>query len=433
MFRGNSVFAFRGRFDDRTPYRFSVLVCFDWIAVVEGQKPWRALVEELSRQATAREAEFPLSWMIVIQHNPKPSHESFMIEVNEFFNNTIARNVRRDRACLVFANSAGHPTPGKIQHHGNTSVIFSEQTLFQMPQCHGTFCSGGPRFRGHGVIGHHKDCLFREGGACVHSFSLVNPDSLVGGPAGRTIALQTPSVHPLDARRDPRTPGDVVPGSVKWLNDELDTLHSLTRLTPEYRDAPLAEAVDVAYELTTDSLREASRAGAGTVVRLASPTVTRQRCNEAPEEDPSADHWGAAQKRAVRHLVHTISILSVCSDRCIVTDTSVHATLLIGGRELDVVVVCGESHQACHEHYIRELPAGRRPVLLVSRDVDNNEWARRGGRFVDTPTAGDCAERTFTDPDAIACQLGYRNLLSVYLASDNAAEAKERLNDKLTR
>ena len=32
MFRGNSVFAFRGRFDDGTPYRFSVLVCFDWIS-----------------------------------------------------------------------------------------------------------------------------------------------------------------------------------------------------------------------------------------------------------------------------------------------------------------------------------------------------------------------------------------------------------------
>ena len=431
MFRGNSIFAFKGRFDDNTQYRFSVLVCFDWIASVEHQRPWRAMVDELSRQATAQDAEFPLSWMIVIQHNRKPSHESFMIEVNEFFNNTIATNVRRDRACLVFANSAGQPTPGRIQHHGNTSVIFAQQTLFEMPKCHGTFCSGGPQVRGHGVISHHKDCLFRERGACVHAFRLVNPDSLVAGAARRTIPLSKPSVHPLGDRWDPRTPGDVVPGSVKWLNDELDTIQSLTSVAPEYREVPLAEAVDVAYELITDGLREASPASAGTVVRLASPTVTRHPGNGEAEDDPSADHWGAAERTSVTHLVHTISILRVCSDGCAVADTSVHATLSIGGRELDVVAVCGETHEACRNHYIGELPAGRRPVLLVSRDVDNNERLQRFGPYVETATEG--PERNFTDPEELSCQLGYRDLLSVYLASNNADEAKERLNDKLAR
>ena len=433
MFRGNSVFVFRGRFDDGTQYRFSVLVCFDWVATVDGQRPWRAMVEELSGQATERDAEFPLSWMIVIQHNPRPSHEIFMTEVNEFFNNTIARNVRRDRACLVFANSAGKPTPGRIRHHGNTGVIFAQQTLFEMPRCHGTFCSGGPRFRGHGVISHHKDCLFREGGACVHSFRLINPDSLTGGAAGRTIALRMPSVHPLDGRRDPRTPGDIVPGSVKWLNDELDTIESLTRLTPEYREAPLAGAVDDAYEVTRDGLRDASRSNAGTVVRLASPTVTAQRGEETLEEDPSADDWDAAERTAVTHLVHSVSILDVCSDGCAVADESVHATLSIGGREFDVVAVSGDTHEACREHYVRELPAGRRPVLLVSRDVDNNERLQRLGPYVETTKESHSPERNFTDPEEISCQLGYRDLLSVYMASDTAERAKERLNDKLRR
>ena len=433
MFRGNSIFAFRGRFDDGTQYRFSVLVCFDWIASVEGEKPWRAMVEELSRQASAREAELALSWMIVIQHNRRPSHESFMMEVNEFFNNTIATNVRRDRACVVFANSAGEPTPGRIQHHGNTSVIFSQQTLFQMPKCHATFCSGGPRLRGHGVISHHKDCLFREGGACVHSFRLVNPDSLVAGAAHRTMPLGEPSVHPLDGGWDPRTPGDVVPGSVKWLNDELDTIRSPTSVAREYREAPLAEAVDVAHQVTMDGVRKASPGSAGSVVRLGSPTVARDHEKNGAEEDPTADHWGAAERTAVVHLIHTISVLDVCSDGCSVADTSVHATLTIGGREFDVVAVYGETHEACEQHYLRELPAGRRPVLLVSRDVENNGRLQRLGRYLETSKESEWAERSFTDPEEISCQLGYRDLVSVYLASDNAEEAKEQLNDKLPR
>ena len=114
-------------------------------------------------------------------------------------------------------------------------------------------------------------------------------------------------------------------------------------------------------------------------------------------------------------------------------DESVHATLSIGGREFDVVAVSGDTHEACREHYVRELPAGRRPVLLVSRDVDNNERLQRLGPYVETTTEGHSPERNFTDPEEISCQLGYRDLLSVYMASDTAERAKERLNDKLPR
>ena len=433
MFTGNSVFVFCGQFDDGRPYRFAVLVCFDWIGDANGRRPWRAVVEELSEHATSRGADIPLHWMIVIEHNQKPSDKNFMMEVNEFFNNTFAANVRRERACVIFANSAGQPTAGRVQQNGNTSVIFSQQTLFWMPKCHGTFCSGGLRFRGHDLINHHKDCLFREGGACVHSFRLVNPDSVKAGPAGRTVAVKEPSVHPLVGGQDPRTPGDVVPGSVKWLNDELDAVPSLTSLTPDYRSAALAGAVDVAHERTMDGLREASRSSAAAIVRLASPTVTGQGGEEKPEEPRHADRWGSAEKEAVVHVIHTISILDVCSDLCTVAGASAHATLSIRGRELDVIAVRGETHEACREHYLRELPGGRRPVLLVSRDVDNNERLQRLGSYVEAGAVRDWAERSYTDPEEIACQLGYKDLLTVYLASDNTEDAKGRLHDKLPR
>ena len=75
MFRGNSVFEFRGPLDNGTQYRFCSLVCFDWIAEVAGQKPWRSVVEKLGQQATLLQAELSLSWCFVIQCNRRPSFD----------------------------------------------------------------------------------------------------------------------------------------------------------------------------------------------------------------------------------------------------------------------------------------------------------------------------------------------------------------------
>ena len=164
---------FRGPFEQDAHYRFAVLLCFDWITTVAGQKPWKTVVQAMAQEATRLQADLSLSWLFVIQHNPKPSHETFMTEVNQFFDHSANRSVRRDRTCLVFANSAGLDQPGKTDLFGRTSVFFSGQTSFQMPECYGTFCSGGPRLRGHGIVRPHKDFLFRENGSLHPFFSTV--------------------------------------------------------------------------------------------------------------------------------------------------------------------------------------------------------------------------------------------------------------------
>ena len=71
MFHGNSVFAFKGPLDNGTQYRFCSLVCFDWIATIDGRKAWRSVVESLGNQATQIQAEFSLSWFFVIQLWPR--------------------------------------------------------------------------------------------------------------------------------------------------------------------------------------------------------------------------------------------------------------------------------------------------------------------------------------------------------------------------
>ena len=223
MFCGNSVFVFKGYLDNNTTlYRFCSLVCFDWIAVIDGQTPWRAVMAALSSQAHKLGADLSLSWCFVIQHNRKPSAPSFLAEVNAFFDQTIEENVRRDRTCLVFANSAGNPKPGRFKYNGGTSLLFSSQSQFKQAECPPTFCYGAPRFSNRHILDGPIDQVFREGGACIHSFQQVNPGSIKPGAGDKTISLLKPFVHSICNGTDPRTPGDIVPASVKWLNDELD-------------------------------------------------------------------------------------------------------------------------------------------------------------------------------------------------------------------
>ena len=129
MFRGNSLFAFNGPFDNGTQYRFCSLVCFDWIATDLVKKAWRFVVDELGRQATKIGGELPLSWLFVIQHNRRPSADSFLVEVGGFFDQREIPNVRRDRACLIFANSAGKAVPGKANLMGTPVSFFSPNSI----------------------------------------------------------------------------------------------------------------------------------------------------------------------------------------------------------------------------------------------------------------------------------------------------------------
>ena len=207
MFHGKSIFTFKGPLDNGTQYRFSTLVCFDWIASIDSQKPWRWVVDGLRQQAAQAHAdEVSLSWFFIIQRNRKPSDDTFLTEVAGFFDQTAFPVVRRERACLVFANNAGSAAPGRADLYGCTSLVFSRQTLFSDPTCHATFCNGGMRFRSSTLLSAYRDVLFRERGACIHSFSQVNPNSVNAGAAGKTIALEHAFVFPLNGIPEPRAP-----------------------------------------------------------------------------------------------------------------------------------------------------------------------------------------------------------------------------------
>lgn len=417
MFRGNSVFTFKGLRDNGTQYHFCSLVCFDWVANLQNQKAWWWVLEDLRRQVAP--AEISLSWFFVIQCNPRPSHDTFLTEVIGFFNQNTIPNVHRDQACLVFANSAGEPVPRRTGQFGNTGLVFSRQTLFADPECHPTFCNGGPRFRPSTLLLPYRDVLFRERGACIHSFAQVNPRSLTAGAADRKFAVENPFVFPLTGSTDPRTPSAPVPACVKWLNDELD---DIPRLSASYPAVPLAAPADATHDQTVAALRVIQPQSAMHTVKLAAQGSDAKH----------ADEWDRAEADALEHLVHTLDIVSLGFTPPTVGADPAHATVIMSNQPVDLLAIRGTSHESCIEHSKKHyLPSPRRQFLLISRDRDNTAWRRRFGSFLqpDTPQLGQ--DRDITDPASGSLHLGYQELLEIFRQTATVVAIQGEINAAL--
>lgn len=417
MFRGQSIYVFKGTLANEAPYRFGTLVCFDWIATVGTQKICARILDDLHQQANGH--QLPFSWLFVIQRNPKPSHNTFLKQVEMFFDETQFPNARRDRACLIFANNAGRVSPGRIDKFGGCSVVLSPQSLFMKPDCALTYSNGGKRFRdGSDLLNPYKDVFFRERGACIHSFIQVNPGSLVAGAAGRELPVEDARVYPFSGPADPRTPSAPVAASVKWLNDELDDLPSLAKA---YSTLPLAQEVAPRHEENVGALRALKAQGAAHSVRLASQGSTAK----------NADEWDQIEREALEHLVSTLDLVSLSGTTPTISADPAHATLEFAGDLIDIAAVRGDTHEACIEHSKRIIPLSRRKVLLVSRDRDNNDWTRKFGSFLEPETGQLGQEKKITDPASGTWHVGYRNLLSIYQNSKDLNEAKGAINGQL--
>ena len=427
MFLGKSVFLFKGQLDNGTFYRFSTLVCFDWIASVDEKKSWRWVVEDIQQQALQLQAELSLTWLFIIQRNPKPSHGEFLSEVAKFFDQNVVPNVHRNDACLVFANNAGLPGPGRTSEYGCTSLIFSPHPQFVKSDCRPTFCNGGQHFRSSTLLNPYHDVLFRERGACIHSFVQANPRSLNFGAAGRTLPIDRAFVFPLNDFEDPRTPATHVPACVKWLNDELDTLPSLSI---QYPDASLANQAKPVHHQTISALRKIPAQSADNTVRLAS-TESKKQVATGELKDKHADEWGDTEAKSVEHLIHTLNIIGLGFPNPKVGVEPAHATIVINHQFIDLLAIRGNTHKACIEHSKNFHPLPRRQVLLVSMDRENSPWRKKYGSFIenDKPLLGQ--ERRITDPRGGFLHMGYRKLLDIFITSQTIADVQGAINAEL--
>ena len=420
MFQGSSIYMFKGQLDNDAHFLFGTLVCFDWVARVRGRRPFQWIFTEIHKKAG--EGQLPLTWLFVIQRNRKPSHHTFMSSIEPFFNQSESPNADRHNACLVFANTAGKGVPGRANEFGACSIVLSPQALFMEPTCSPTFSNGGRQSRdGNDAVRAIacKDVVFRERGACIHSFAQINPGSVVAGAAGRTFAVENAAVFPISGVSEPRAPRTSVPAAIKWLHDALDDVCSL----PHRYNPALTAAIDDSHARTVEALRSLPSKDATHAVRLSA--------QESTTDNP--DDWANKETDGFQHVVHTLDIVGVTPALQAIGVELVHAATVLNGKQVDVVAICGTSHEECVEHLkSRLLENQRRQVLLVSRDMDNTSWCPKFTSILEpaAPRPGD--ERKFTDPAGGSLHIGYQDLLLIFQRANDAADIAKRINAKLT-
>lgn len=433
MFHGGCIYLFKGRYETGgAHYRFSTLICYDWIATVEGNKPWQWLLNSMDTEGAQIGASVPLTWMFVIQHNKKPNHETFLGELAGFFNPNLYASAGRSGTCLVFANNAGSDTPGRISAYGCTSLVFPETAMFTVPNCYPTHSNGGPRFRGNNLIHPHHDVLFREGGQCIHSFIQINPASIVPGAAGQTVPLENPFVNPINpADIDPRAPGAVVQGAIKWWNDAIDEVECLSI---PYRPRPLAAAVAGSHSRNVEDLRTKAAASVNKALALSDPAFVKHLPGPPVRAVPKhADEWADPETASLNHVLHTIDIFRVGFPNTTSDTAGAHAEASVHEKPLEILAVRGATHDENLKHADKHVPLPRRQLLIVSRDAHNSPLSSRDGTIFRTRQAGNPLRVKFNDPDYNRVYMGFQELLADFLNANNPAELEGGICARLTK
>jgi len=420
MFRGRSIYVFKGIHSNAdASYQFATLLCFDWIGSMDAKRVWAWLLEGIAARAGQMGGMLPLTWLFVAQCNPAPSHASFMSQVGPFFNPAEYPRVLRDDTCLVMANVAGRGTPGKSEEFGQSAVIVT-QSRFSRPECMPTYGNGGVPQRGGAMLENFLDAVFRERGACIHSFLVIHPSTLPPGSAGRRFVLREPAVHPFSGVDDPRAPGGAVPAVVKWMNDELD--EPSKSLAEKYKHLPLTVATVAAHQRAVVGLRKLKADALDSTVNFA--------CLTAGKGTP--DEWRAGESNALKHLLHTFSILDVAQYPAIFHGNGAQATIMKDEASLEVIAVMGASHEDCDKHVLERLPIHKGRLVVVSRDEDNTPWDKRFMTIYDQVQDEPSKEAKFTQPTSAIIRIGYHEVLDAYRNAANQAKLKEVIDAKLS-
>ena len=414
MFRGGSIYLFRGQRTHGESFIFGTLICFDWIAPTD-PSPYKRILAAI--HAEAKKAQLPLTWLFVIQHNDRPSHSHFLSNVVSFFRDRAYPNATRSHSCLIFANTAGLPQPGHCTEYGSTSAILSPATPFMTSGASPTLSHQGCRYREENPSllesTQCTDLFFRERGECIHVFDQINPSWMLPGASGRNYAVENAEVHAASDAVHILAPGRLVPAAVKWANDALD--QTRTELPPH---APaLGEMLKVAHNAVSDRLRRTCSAALAEIVHLSTPTA-----------DGNIDAWNSVESLGLEHVLYTLRVLGAGNKLKSVGHAMVHGVVEFHGGLVDVVAIRGDSHRDCVKHFEdRYRGRQRRRLLLVSRDRENTVCDRRDGSFLRVPADDGEAGPKITDGASPTYHVGYQNVLSFLREADQLDEIERRI------
>lgn len=411
MFRGGSIYLFRGQRTHGEQFIFGTLLCFDWIAPSE-PSPRERILAAIHSEASG--AQLPLTWLFVLQRNDRPSHPDFLHNVVSFFNNRSYPNATRSHTCLIFANTAGLKQPGFCTEYGSTSAILSPACSFMTSGASPTMSHQGFRYREENPVllksARCTDVFCRERGECIHVFDQINPSWLLSSASGKSYAVENAEVHAASGLSHVLAPGGTVPAAVKWANDALD--QTSTEL-PAHAPA-LGELLETAHEAVSHRLRNKCSAALTDIVRLSTPTA-----------DDNIDAWSTVELSGLEHVLYTLRILSAGDKLESVGEAMAHGSVAFRSASLDVVAIRGHSHRDCIEHFAKNHRGRqRRHLLLVSRDKENTVWDPKYGSFLTMASSVNESGPRITDGASPTYHVGYQDILGFLREATNLDEVE---------
>lgn len=369
MFCGTTVYVFECQYTSSGyPCRFVTLVCYDWVAAVDGTTVCDEVLEQLNTQWDGTPT--PLHWVFVIQHNDGPNHPAFLNSTYRFLTdvNTFPFVERRD-AVVLHANTAVSARPSRTGPGAFSACILSPSNQMDFKSCRPTVCMQPASLRGSDILKRCKDVVFREMGECIHMFRVRVPRFVTPDATDRTYPLGDAQVYSTSDMADPRLCGGPVPAAVKWINDYLDCVGKLSATTLAgcslQATAEAIESTVVADMRVHDGHNSADR------VNWATCSASHGMESRNANRQQNADLWDQLEIDALEHIVHSLTSLGLTYDLD-VRETSLHGALNSESGYIQVVAIRGETHEDCRQHYDNTVPKVLTdPVLVIARDRDN--------------------------------------------------------------
>ena len=429
MFAGRSVYIFFGKFENQTDYRFLSLICFDWIGSIGSSEGIWAVLSEIDglwKNSGRKDIHF----VFVIQKNDEPNHHNFLENARDYFEKRIQYpSVNRNDGIIFFANTAGGFLPGKYRKYGYSSLIFSPIAPYDTNGCPPTFALMTQKLRGTDGLGRCKEALFREMGACIHSFKFRLPSFVNLGPTDRCLPIDETLVHAVDdVVDDPRTPGKPVPASTKWTNDRLD---KIVPLLENEREHILEDNIAQAHIEVSKEIRKQPNGLLCKYIEMSSCEIKKEQekwIEMGRRKIHNVDSWDKNEEQSLETVVYSLSIMKVCK-QLEVKSSPAHATIKTEDRVVDIIVVSGKSHEECFKYAENwHIGSGQRFVVVVTNDGRSSLPASGRRNSILDVEYNSTRGPHIADPSSRFSHCGYQNLIDSCFHSENLRGLNENIS-----
>lgn len=426
MFHGSGVFLFNCKYDDASsfPCRFLSLICYDFIGKNQRSEfIWKSSFGKLSTMFSGRTCD--LSWIFVIQENSKPNSQQFLSVARDIFEQRQDyANINRDNCALVFINNSQKDELGAFDTHGFSSLIFSKNiAAFRVENAPLSFSSAPEYLRQSDLLKSSCiDVIFRERGACIHSFSVLPPKFVPASSTMKKLPILTANVHStIEGGTDPRAIGKPVASVVKWINDKSSSIRNFGDRVP---NCDLSVSAKQPFDQTLNAMK----------LQQGKVLSKKMKYGFVGLPDKESDRWKEPEIDVLKTILDSISIFSMAT-RVNVDTSESHALVELNGLYYNLVVAKGDTHGDCMKHIDSQFPAtAREAIAVISRDEANSQMTEKDRDYTKpTKPRNQDGDLDYTSSLKSTIYIDFQSLLTAFKSAPDAATLRNSINDLFER